>query len=84
VEGTGTLVPAEDTAGGGLLLPGLLGEDGGETDVGRVFAALDTGCLADVDVGTTRAVELVPAAVDVGAAAAVDEGCGRADDAPFG
>jgi hypothetical protein len=60
-EGTGALGRFEDTAGGLLLsLPGLLGDDGEEGD-GGAFAALDTGCLADVVVGCTRVAELVAA-----------------------
>jgi hypothetical protein len=88
-----------------LLSPGLLllllgADDVGGVGVGAVFAALDAGCLADVDVGAirvlelvaatgvvgaTRLLEIVAAAEDAGAALVVDERSGGfADETPLG
>jgi hypothetical protein len=84
----------------GLLLSLLGADDVGAVGVGGVFLALDIGCLADVDVGVTRTLELVAvagavgttrllklvaAAEDVCAALVVDErGGGFADGTALG
>jgi hypothetical protein len=104
-EGEGTFGVSDGAIVLSLLSPGLLllllgADDVGGVGVGAVFAALDAGCLADVDVGAirvlelvaatgvvgaTRLLEIVAAAEDAGAALVVDERSGGfADGTPLG